>query len=202
MKRFFIFFAIFTFFFISCDSKIQIDFSGNQKATVHFSTVLGPSILETISAFSDSQNFDDEEIILNAQSLGLKNVKSDSSNQKIDFKGTLLPDFDSILLKSNIIQIQNKKIELSPQNLLNFYQNCPEDFKTYLDLFMAPVFTQENLSDEEYFSTIQEVYGEPLANEIKNSSINIIFTDEKNRKISKNIPLLNILNLKEKIELK
>ena len=87
---------------------------------------------------------------------------------------------------------------LSAELLHALYAKMPDDFQSYMDLFMAPVFTGEDMSDADYLDLVTTVYGQPLVDELKNASVKITVISPTSKKTER-IPLLKIMNLKEKV---
>ena len=85
------------------------------------------------------------------------------------------------------------EIVISAETLQKFYEFCPEQFQTYIDLFMSPSFTGEEMTTEEYVDLVASVYGQELADEVLTSKLHI--TLQKNdSKVVKEISLLDLLN--------
>jgi hypothetical protein len=86
--------------------------------------------------------------------------------------------------------------------------------RSYVDLFMAPAFTGEQMSGEEYAALVGSVYGSPMADEISSAVIDITLAAPKGRKIAScssdeatisgrratfSVPLLTLLTLDEEL---
>ena len=89
-------------------------------------------------------------------------------------------------------------IKVSKKNLLKFYDELPEELQAYLDMFMSPVFTGEEMTDAEYMELISEVYGQELADEFSDATIKIaVESPAGNKKYL--IKLIDILNIKNEL---
>ena len=104
----------------------------------------------------------------------------------------------SIIKSSN--NGKNVEIEFSRNNLLKMYDNMPSIMRSYIDLFMAPVFTEEEMSNEEYLELISSVYGQILADEIKTSTVDfiVVLSDGKTKQFS--LELIDLINIKTDIK--
>lgn len=217
MKFFFSIAFFFSFILLSaCQSTLKISFEDAKKnpqksdsAAIDFETELGSIFQQTIQAIltntqsgSTSNNiiFETDEIqkeLLNAgfenatvQGTGIKKLsikiissKTNSATNKKD------PAWASgILLKNE----SSEGLYLSKDSLKSIYKNLPEIFKSYLDLFGAPVFTGEQMDNKEYLEMIACVYGSDLADEIANAKVKISINDK-----TVNLPLIDLLNLQE-----
>ena len=69
--------------------------------------------------------------------------------------------------------------------------------KSYIDMFMAPAFSDEEMSDDEYIDLVGSVYGEVVAEEIKNSKINLTLTKLDGKKQKYSVRLLDLINIKK-----
>lgn len=196
-----IFFSFFVLALSSCDSEIAVKSLKDGTFSVRFDSAVGKIFSDTLSAFSGSEDgfvFNAEEIKKSMENLGFESVLvSVSSSENISISAKI-PSSENIFTKSGILE--SKKIVLSKNSLFEFYKNCPELFKSYLDLFMAPVFMEENSTSEEWLSLIGEVYGEPLKNEIASSKVKISFENEKGSVSKKTVSLAELFTLQQKIE--
>lgn len=207
MKKnlFLIFICVFSVLFFSCDSEIYIKFLDSETAEIKFSTNLGNVFVDTVNSFSENPEgniFNSEEIQQSAEEFGLNNVNvKNLSNSGFNLSSKIVNNSENLFIKTKIIQFENQRFELSSENLADFYNSCPSTFVSYFDLFMAPVFLQDNSTEEEWLLLIEEVYGKPLKDEIEKSEVNIILEKTDGTKMNKKIPLSKILCLKENIKI-
>ena len=98
----------------------------------------------------------------------------------------------------NYSELKKPYFSLSREKFQQFYDKIPFELKSYIDLFMAPSFTDEEMDNEEYLDLVASVFGPGLSDEIKNARIHFVFDD--NGKISrKTMSLLSILNIEGKL---
>lgn len=103
-------------------------------------------------------------------------------------------------------------LNLSPATMRALYASMDLQTRSYVDLFMAPVFTGEPMSGEEYTALIASVYGKDLAQEIADARMEITLTAPRGEKAAScsnadaklsgrsarfSIPLLDLLVLEE-----
>jgi hypothetical protein len=142
--------------------------------------------------------FNANEIKTSVVQTGLEEIDvSGVKNSTLDIKGIIPTDKSDIFSKSGIIKYGTKandvEIVISAETLQKFYEFCPEQFQTYIDLFMSPSFTGEEMTTEEYVDLVASVYGQELADEVLTSKLHI--TLQKNdSKVVKEISLLDLLN--------
>lgn len=87
---------------------------------------------------------------------------------------------------STIVSVKKHSLtlNLSPATLRALYASMDEQTKSYVDLFMAPVFTGEQMSGDEYTALIASLYGRALADEIAGASMDITLTAPKGEKVA------------------
>ncbi len=103
-------------------------------------------------------------------------------------------------------------LNLSPATMRALYASMDLQTRSYVDLFMAPVFTGEPMSGGEYTALIASVYGKDLAQEIADARMEITLTAPRGEKAAScsnadaklsgrsarfSIPLLDLLVLEE-----
>jgi hypothetical protein len=94
---------------------------------------------------------------------------------------------------------QKLTLTLSPQVLQTAAALLPEKEHSYIDLLMAPVFTGETMTEQEYIDTVSSVYGQQIADELKTSTLTIHITaaDSSGASEKKVIRLIDLLTLTE-----
>lgn len=195
-------------FLTSCKSQIKITFSKN-ACTVKYSTKLGKALFDTFYAFAGETEsekiFDTEQFKQIFSEGGLKNVSVESKIiDEISIQGDIDGNNGDFISGSSIIKSSNNgknvEIEFSRNNLLKMYDNMPSIMRSYIDLFMAPVFTEEEMSNEEYLELISSVYGQILADEIKTSTVDfiVVLSDGKTKQFS--LELIDLINIKTDIK--
>lgn len=195
-------------FLTSCKSQIKITFSKN-ACTVKYSTKLGKALFDTFYAFAGETEsekiFDTEQFKQIFSEGGLKNVSAESKVvDEISIQGDIDGNNGDFISGASIIKSSNNgknvEIEFTRNNLLKMYDNMPSIMRSYIDLFMAPVFTEEEMSDEEYLELISSVYGQILADEIKTSTVDfiVVLSDGKTKQFS--LELIDLINIKTDIK--
>lgn len=195
-------------FLTSCKSQIKITFSKN-ACTVKYSTKLGKALFDTFYAFAGETEseriFDTEQFKQIFSEGGLKNVSAESKViDEISIQGDIDGNNADFISGASIIKSSNNgknvEIEFSRNNLLKMYDNMPSIMRSYIDLFMAPVFTEEEMSNEEYLELISSVYGQILADEIKTSTVDfiVVLSDGKTKQFS--LELIDLINIKTDIK--
>jgi hypothetical protein len=192
--------VLFSLSFLSCaiDSSIQLDKNGGADISLYFSCgdIVESTLRSLFSLESDTKIFDETDIKKSCEQSGFT-VKSLSFTGSASMKLVLHTDnlaanFSSIpesikFEKNSFVMNLNKNVIASIIAIL------PPESADYLDLLMAPVFSEEEATAEEYIDLISAVYGNNLANEMKNAKINITLSSPTSKKQLFSIPLTDIL---------
>lgn len=198
-------FSFLLFLLCSCKTELKISVLPSGKIAVEYCAVPGKAFSETILAISGEEIYSDEPIVFNANQIktsvdqtGLEEIDvSGVKNSTLDIKGIIPSDKTDIFSKSGIIKYgttaKDVEIVISVETLQKFYELCPEQFQNYIDLFMSPSFTGEEMTTEEYVDLVASVYGQELADEVLTSKLKITLQNN-DKKVIKEISLLDILN--------
>ena len=181
-------------FATGCSSKVTIQANPNKSQDVEIKIDLGKHLLKTINDLTQGlgQFMDGEEIPeITAANLvtkrdientigtqGAKNISvANPSKEMLDIKFSL--DKNS-KLKNFIEQTENSlSLNLSGSTLQEIYFSFDEDDTMILDLLMAPCFTGEEISAEDYADVIETLYGRELANDLRTAKIDWILVAPK-----------------------
>lgn len=182
-----------------CSSKLNISAKSDNGVDIEFSTGLGTALVDTIKTVTSSMGGNSKSSgFFSADIIKAALADSDFSNYKVltpdensfTVNGSLpsadkqthatgtLRAADLVICNSNILALK-----LSPKDLKTFADGLPQDTKNYLDLFMAPVFTGEAMSKNDYKMLIASIYGEKIAAELEQSSITVTLTPPKGKAI-------------------
>lgn len=212
MKRAKYFFATVYLFallaFTGCASLVQVKAEKNGmqsfSARINLGETVSNAIKEASSGLSEINSsggldssralviFDTEKIKSALDSSEFKNTKVSSpefSRLNISASGS----FPSFVSRSE----KSLEIKFSPENIKKLAASLPEETQSFFDLLMAPVFTGEEMTAEEYADLVAVVYGEPLAQELKKSAVelSLVSPDGKTKQFS--VPLTDFLALSE-----
>ncbi len=196
-------FVLGIFIFASCENRLKIcaDDGG-----INFTYRINSSeaFLNFFSALSNSDEpgtiFTAEEISNLFEQAGFEKINAESDGKNIFVSGRLSQTAQDPFSKSGMISLSQKNFSLclNKENLLEFYNNLPEDFQTSMDLFMAPTFTGEQMTNEEYVELISEVYGQEIADEFSAATLKLTVESPFGNK-NYSVKLVDILNIKNKL---
>ena len=165
------------FTILSCSPELSISLKNDDSVDVQFEISNTESFFSNFSAFMDfsEENFYDKEILSsNLHSIGFSNINLESG-KNADLKlSAKLKNFSQIENDNPVSTLFTKKensfeISINPDNLIDILETLP-DVTDYLDLLMAPVYTGEELSEQEYLELFASVYGESFAKDFENTN--------------------------------
>lgn len=186
-------------FLTSCSSKLNLTAGSDNGVNVDFNMIMGSALTNTIKQLTSNMG-GGEQGIFSAQVMKDAFVDSDFTNVKVSnptknsmsFNGNLPPDNKQTHASGNLRAVDfvvcrdnGMYLRLSPSSLKGFADGLPDDTHNYLDLFMAPVFTGEEMSKADYKMLIASIYGNQIAAELDNSIITINLMPPKGKNISK-----------------
>jgi hypothetical protein len=178
--------ALITFATLSgCSPAVTLKIDGTNRTGATFEATLSPTAENLVRKLADReetaspgapQSLYDREAIL--VSLGNAGFRADS----LEFPGRAGIRLALTLLKSegflgNALSVsrENKKVSvaISRDTLERALALMPTETRDYLDLFMAPAFTGEELTEGEYREIIAAAYGKTLAAELAASTFTL-----------------------------
>lgn len=200
-----IFAVIITSVLCSCSSSLLIKFGEDGRINFEYSAVCGKELTETISSISGGGEgqpvFETERIKEALEKAKFSKIKVSSPEKNmLTLSAEVSKNAENSILKSQIFEKSStdKDITLtfSTKSLQSLYSVLPDEFQSYIDLFMAPSFTGEVMSDSEYLDLVAAVYGKPLAAELENAVLTVTLQNGAEKRRQK-IRLIQLLNMKE-----
>ncbi|MCR4789930.1 MAG: hypothetical protein K5839_02500 [Treponemataceae bacterium] len=181
IKAFFI--IMLSLFIFSCSPSLSIKLEDDNSADIQVENLSSPSMNGIIKSFGNMQEgsefydkayikkqFDKNNFIqTNIQTDGIADIKISTKLADLNFKNEVLQNVFTISCNDKNSSL---KIELSPDFLVKNTELIP-GLSDYLELLMAPVFTGEELSQDEYIEVLASFYGNQAADEFKNSNFTI-----------------------------
>lgn len=173
-------FLLLAFSIFSCSSLAELKVMENGDVVVSLSIQpsKNTSVLVENMAGSVDSIFDAKQLSTN-----LKTEDVETLNFKTESNAAISGEFkipQSRIEKSDLFEIdlQNKIIScnISKENLVPLIKTFPQDIKDYLELFVSPIMSGENLTASEYENLILSVYGPNISNELKTSFFKIVLS--------------------------
>lgn len=193
-------------FFTGCDSSVKLTLNSDNSVDLNCDASIGTAFTSIYTLLTQDTSpvfFDAKSITKELTTDGFTNVNSISkTGTDINVKAKA-PYGKTTLFTSGLIKTENKKIKLllSPKQLQALYKKADEQTKNFLDLLMAPVFTDEELSEEEYLDLVSSMYGIKIQEEIANCVLKLEINNADGTKATKKLPLITLLTLNKEIEL-
>lgn len=191
------------FLFSSCGNELKIKVS---ESGINFDyKIISSNEFFSLFFANNSENaaFDAEEITKIFMDSGFESVNALTLNsgRNLEVKAALPESADDPISKSGMLLVaENKlKIILNNTNLLSFYENLSSDLQSYLDMLMAPTFTGEEMTNEEYIELVSEVYGERLAKELEEATVKITLDSFFKTEKVYSVKIVDILNMKNEV---
>lgn len=194
----------------SCTTEITLELKKDGSVDVDFSGTAGNAFTALITSASGmtgeektdaSVIFDTKQIEYEMGSNGFSKVKV-ASKKGTDLAVTMTDkNGKSALFTSGVVKVENGKLSasLSPQTLVKFYKTADSQTVQFLDMLLAPIFNDEQMSEEEYLEVLASFYGEDIATEMKNSSFRITLKNPDGSQTVQNIKFVKLLTLSETI---
>lgn len=189
LRRFFVcvsFVACISFF--SCTPTMEVQAQADGSYIISYDVTLGKVFMDTVASVADASTasspfsvFDATVFQSQLSSAGLSNVsvKTPSANQ-LSISTPITENGRDIFSKAKLISIERvsgKKtmtLMLSPESVQAIYNTLPDVTRSYIDLFMAPVFTGDYMPKSEYVELVSMVYGKALTDELLGASISLV----------------------------
>ncbi len=201
-----IFYIIFLSLFVSCSTSIKITASKtdtqNYSVSIQLGQIISDAIKEAASGISEidsKANPNSNLVLFDTQSIKKVLEESSFSNIKVSSPEFSKLEFSATGKLEEIIYCTQNSLEvkLNKNNIKSFISIFPQETQSFLDLLMAPVLTGEEMTSSDYIDLVAVVYGEPIAEELKKSTIDLILVSPKGISKTFKIPLVDLLTLNE-----
>ena len=174
--------------FASCTTEVTLTLKQDDSLDIRFEGGAGQAFAKMISSAAGMGASSDADFLIDSDSVSFELAKAGFSNVKvIQKKGGAVSiamtdkNQSSYLFTSKIIKAEKGKLStaISRKSLEDFYNYSDEQTRMILDLFLAPVFNNEEMSEDEYLEMVGAFYGQAAAGEVKQSIviINLISKD-------------------------
>lgn len=188
-----------SFFFISCTTEVTLAVQPDNSVTIKFDGGAGEAFTKMISSAAGMGGEADNLIDTDAVSFEL--AKAGFSDVKINQKkgGSVSITMSdkkqsSYIFTSGIAKCEKGKLStvITRKSLEDFYASADEQTRMILDLFLAPVFNDEEMTEAEYIEMVSSFYGAGAAKEVGSSFVKINLISKDGKKETINYPLSQI----------
>ena len=169
--------TVLSLFLMSCTSEINI-ISTDKGVEFSFNGVAQKGFEKLIKSLgAENQNFID--------SVQITDELTKAGFSAVDVKQKNLADLsifmtatnkNNFLFESGVVVMENNiyKTDFSRDKLKAFYEKADAQVIQVMDLLLAPVFNDEEMTVEEYLEVIAAFYGDSVAEELKTSKVKVI----------------------------
>ena len=179
---------IFSLFFISCQAEIKLTVQKDDSVLVNFEGGAGEAFAKMISSAAGLGGDASGDFLIDANAISYELAKAGFSDIKVkQNKGGAVSismcdrKQSSYIFTSGIVKCEKGQLKaaITRKSLEDFYNDADEQTRMILDLFLAPVFNDEDMSESEYIEMVGSFYGDGAAKEINESvvKINLISKD-------------------------
>ena len=184
-------------FFISCTTEVTLTLKADDSLAIRFEGGAGEAFTKMISSASGLAG----DSLVDPDSVSFELAKAGFADVKVEEKAGAAVTISmsdktksSYIFSSEIIKAEKGKLKaaITRKSLEDFYNNADEQTRMTLDLFLAPVFNNENMSEEEYLEMLGSFYGEAAAKEVSQSLVKINLISKDGSKETLTYPLTQV----------
>lgn len=203
MKNLFI--ILFSLCFISCTTEVTLAVQPDNSVTIKFDGGAGQAFTKMISSAAgmggETEKSDNTENLIDTEVVSYELAKAGFSDVKISQKkgGSVSITMcdkkqSSYIFSSGIAKCEKGKLNavITRKSLEDFYASADEQTRMILDLFLAPVFNDEEMTEEEYIEMVSSFYGAGAAKEVGSSFVKINLISKDGKKETLNYPLTQV----------
>lgn len=187
----------FSLFFISCTTEVTLTVKADDSVDIRFEGSAGDAFIKMINSASGSDNgllIDGDSVSYELAKAGFAAVKVNQNNPSSVQISMTDKKQTSYIFSSGIIKAEKGRLSaaVTRKSLEDFYNSADEQTRTTLDLFLAPVFNNENMSEEEYLEMVGSFYGDAAAKEVSESTVKINLISKDGSKQTLIYPLTQV----------
>lgn len=194
-------FLIFTLFMtVSCTTEITLSVKADDSVDIKFDGGAGEAFTKMLLA-AGGTNSTDGITTIDTEAVSYELGRAGFDNVKVNVKGGNVKismtdkKRTSYLFSSGIVKFAEGRLktQISRRSLEGFYKSSDEQTRMILDLFLSPVFNNEDMAEDEYLEMLGAFYGEGAAKEVQESSVKINLIAKDGKKEELRIPLVQLL---------
>ena len=199
------FILIFAALFMSCQTEITLTLRQDDSVDIRFEGESGEAFAKLINSAAglgaEDSSVSTSDLLIDPQSVSYELAKAGFSDIIITQKkgGAVSISMcdkkkTSYIFSSKIIKAEKGKLitAITRKSLEDFYKASDEQTRMILDLFLAPVFNDEEMSEDEYLEMVGAFYGEGTATEVSQSFVKINLISKDGSKETLNLPLTQL----------
>ena len=196
----------FSFLFLSCTTEVTLTVKADDSVDIQFEGGAGAAFTKMISSAAGAGSGADAasaaDLLIDADTVSYELAKAGFSAVKVNQKkgGAVNISMNdkkqsSYIFTSGIIKSQKGKLAaaISRKSLEDFYTSADEQTRMTLDLFLAPVFNNEEMSEAEYLEMVSSFYGSAAAKEVGESVVKINLISKDGSRQTLKYPLTQVM---------
>ena len=167
--------------FASCTTEVTLTVKADDSVDIRFEGGAGEAFTRMIAAASGVAGAG-EDVLIDTDTVTYELARAGFADVKAEQKkgGKVLISMkdkkqSSYVFSSGIIKSEKGRLNaaVTRKSLEDFYNSADEQTRMTLDLFLAPVFNNETMSEEEYLEMVGSFYGDAAAKEVSESAVKI-----------------------------
>ena len=184
--------------FTSCTTEVTLTLKQDDSLDIRFDGGAGQAFTKMISSAAGLG----EGLLIDTDSVSYELAKAGFSGVMVNQKkgGTVTITMSdkkqsSYIFSSKILKADKGRLKaaITRKSLEDFYVAADEQTRMILDLFLAPVFNNEEMSEEEYLEMVAAFYGDAAAKEIGQSFVKINLISKDGTEETLTLPLSQLL---------
>ena len=193
--------------FASCTTEVTLTLQKDDSVDIRFEAGAGAAFTKMISSAAglsagadgtesgDTALIDVDSVSFELAKAGFSNVKVNQTKSGAVTISMSDKKQSSYLFTSKIVKAEKGKLaaSITRKSLEDFYAASDEQTRMILDLFLAPVFNDEEMSEEEYLEMVGAFYGDAAAKEVSESAVKINLISKDGTKETLKLPLSQLL---------
>ena len=187
--------------FASCTTEVTLTVKPDDSVEIRFEGGAGNAFTKMIASASGVAGSGSTDAIIDTDTVTYELARAGFSNVKAEQKtgGAVLISMSdkkksSYIFTSGIVKAEKGRLSaaITRKSLEDFYKSADEQTRMTLDLFLAPVFNDEVMSEAEYLEMVASFYGNDAAKELSESVVKINLISKDGAKETLTYPLSQI----------
>ena len=187
------------FLAVSCTTEVTLIVKSDDSVDIRFEGGAGEAFTKMISSAAGvgagTEVIDTDAVSYELAKAGFSSVKVEQKKDSSVLINVSDKNQSSYIFSSGIIKSDKGVLStaVTRKSLEDFYNSADEQTRMTLDLFLAPVFNNEIMSEEEYLEMLGSFYGEAAAKEVAESVIKINLISKDGTKQTLRYPMAQIM---------
>lgn len=183
--------------FVSCTTEVTLTVKADDSVDIQFDGSAGEAFIKMMNSAAGTEGsflIDEDSVSYELAKAGFSAVKVKQNNGGAVQIAMSDKKQSSYIFTSGIVITEKGKLKaaITRKSLEDFYNSADEQTRMTLDLFLAPVFNNENMGEEEYLEMLASFYGDATAKEVSESVVKINLISKDGSKQTLTYPLTQV----------